>query len=346
MKEEKDPTRLQVIYFATLLIVVLVLAFLIFRPFITVLILALTLAVILDPVFQWILRRVGNIRVLASLITVILVIIILLIPLFFLGRQVFNEARDTYASLATGQNTFGVDFLQAKLQASFPNLHIDLRQYVSEFTEWFFSNLGAFFSGTLDIVLKAFLVLMALFYFLKDGVRFKTVFVALSPLPDEYDEKIINTLEVSIRSIVRGSFLISLLQGTMCGIGFYIFGLPNPALWGMVAALCALVPGFGTSLTLVPAILFLFFTSSLGSALGLLLWGIVLVGLIDNFLSPKIIERGINIHPLFILFSVIGGVAFFGPGGFILGPLILSLLFTLFEIYDLFSNSEHSHHRL
>lgn len=341
MNEEKNPSRLQVIYFATLLISVLILSFLIFKPFITVLVLAMTLSVILDPIFQWFLRIMKNRRIWASLATVLVVIIVILIPLFFLGRQVFIEARDTYLSLESGRvGAFGTDYLQAKLDTLFPHITINLRQYVAEFTSWFFSNLGSFFSGTLDIALKAFLVIVALFYFLKDGIRFKKVFVNLSPLRDDYDEKIIHTLESSIRSIIRGSFLVAIIQGILCGLGFWIFGIPNPALWGMVAAICSLVPGFGTSITLIPAILFLFFTSSLTSALGLLIWGALLVGMIDNFLSPKLIERGMNIHPLFILFSVIGGVVFFGPGGFILGPLVLSLLFTLFEIYDLFIHHE------
>lgn len=261
--------------------------------------------------------------------------------MFFLGRQVFLEARNTYITLASGNVSFGTDFLQAKINSIFPSINIDVRGYAADFTNWFFSNLGSFFSGTLDIVLKTFLVIVSLFYFLKDGERFKKVFVRLSPLPDEYDEKILITLERSVKSIVRGSFLIAIIQGTLSGIGFYIFGLPNPALWGMVAALSALVPAVGTSLVLIPAVLYLFITSSMGSAIGLLLWSALLVGMVDNFLSPKLIERGIHIHPLFILFSIIGGVLFFGPGGFILGPLVLSLLFTLFEIYDLFIHQEH-----
>lgn len=345
MKTEKAPSRLQVIYFATILITVLILSFLIFKPFITVLVIAMTLAVILDPVFKRILKTLNNNRILAAATTVVLAIVILLVPLFFLGRQVFYEAGSTYTQISSGDHSqmFGTDFLQTKLNAAFPNFNIDLRQYLSEFSNWFFGNLGSFFSGTLDIVLKTFLLVMALFYFLKDGSKFKSTFINLSPLPDEYDEKIIITIKNAMKSIVRGSFLISIIQGTLCGIGFWIFGIPNPALWGMVAAISALVPGFGTSITLIPAILFLFFTSSLASALGLLIWGALLVGTIDNFLSPKLIERGVHIHPLFILFSVIGGIAFFGPGGFILGPLVLSLLFTLFDIYDLFVNQENNH---
>ncbi len=345
MKSE-GPTRLQVIYFATLLISILVLSFLIFRPFITVIVISLTLSILLEPVYKWILKYVGNSRIAASIITVILTVVILLVPLFFLGRQVFIEARSTYITISNGDVSFGTDFLQEKVNETFPTVNVNVRRYVSDFSNWFFSNLGSFFSGTLDIALKTFLVIVSLFYFLKDGAKFKKVFIHLSPLPDEYDEKILTTLERSIKSVVRGSFLIAIIQGILSGIGFYVFGLPNPALWGMVAAISALVPAFGTSLVLIPAIIYTFFTGTVGASIGLLLWSTLLVGMIDNFLSPKLIERGINIHPLFILFSVIGGVAFFGPGGFLLGPLVLSLLFTLFEIYDIFIHHEHIEEKL
>ena len=99
--------------------------------------------------------------------------------------------------------------------------------------------------------------------------------------------------------------------------------------WGVVAALAALIPGIGTALVLLPAIGYLFFTGSTGMAIGLLVWGFVAVGLIDNFLGPILVNRGVKIHPFLILLSIFGGPSFFGPIGFVLGPLIVALLFAL-----------------
>ena len=109
--------------------------------------------------------------------------------------------------------------------------------------------------------------------------------------------------------------------------------MPNPVLWGLVAALAALIPGIGTALILIPAIGYLFFTGSTGAAIGLLIWGVVAVGLIDNFLGPMLVNRGVKIHPFLILLSIFGGLSFFGPVGFVLGPLIIALVFALLEIY-------------
>jgi len=105
-------------------------------------------------------------------------------------------------------------------------------------------------------------------------------------------------------------------------------------LWGSVTAIAALIPGVGTSLVLIPAILFLFISGRFFPGFGLLIWGAGAVGLVDNFLGPKLVGRGMRMHPFIILLSVLGGIGFFGPVGFLLGPLTISLFFAFFEIYS------------
>ena len=127
-----------------------------------------------------------------------------------------------------------------------------------------------------------------------------------------HDETIFNKLAVAINSVIRGNLAVALIQGILTAVGFALFGVPNPTLWGSVAAIAALVPSVGTALVLLPAILFLYWGEAL-SALGLLLWGATAVGLIDNFLGPKLAGRGMRLHPFLILLSILGGIAFFGP---------------------------------
>ena len=117
------------------------------------------------------------------------------------------------------------------------------------------------------------------------------------------------------------------------GLGLWIFNVPNPALWGVVAAVMSLIPTFGTALVSVPAIIFLFVTGEVTSAVGLLIWATIAVGTIDNFLTPLVVGGKTNISPLLILFSVLGGISFLGPVGILLGPLTVSLLYTLISIY-------------
>jgi predicted PurR-regulated permease PerM len=134
--------------------------------------------------------------------------------------------------------------------------------------------------------------------------------------------------------VIKGSLLIALIQGMVSGTGFAIFGVPNPVLLGSVAIIAALIPNVGTAVVLTPAILYLYLTDQVWQSAGLLIWGITAVGLIDNLLGPTLIGRSSKIHPLLILLAVLGGLAFFGPLGFILGPLVISLLFAVLDIYE------------
>jgi predicted PurR-regulated permease PerM len=138
---------------------------------------------------------------------------------------------------------------------------------------------------------------------------------------------------VSVNSVVGGTLIVALIQGVLAGIGFAIFDVPNPAVWGSFAVIAALIPTVGTALIMFPAALYLITVNQPLAAGGLILWSVLLVGGIDNIVRPKLIERQTNIHPLAVLLSVIGGIAFFGPMGFLTGPIVLSLLIELLNVY-------------
>jgi predicted PurR-regulated permease PerM len=209
-------------------------------------------------------------------------------------------------------------------------------QYLNDGLTWLVQHLGFIFKSFAKIAISSFIFLVALYYLLKDGVKFKRAVITLSPLDEADDEIIFQKLGMAINTVVEGNLLIALVQGILTCLGLAIFGIANPVLWGSVAAAAALVPGIGTALVLTPAILFLFLTGGMFNGTGLLIWGVLAVGLVDNFLGPKLIGHGIQIHPLLILLSVIGGLAFFGPLGFLLGPLTITLLFVILDIYSSF----------
>jgi predicted PurR-regulated permease PerM len=210
----------------------------------------------------------------------------------------------------------------------------NIDDYLKQGLSWLLQHLGSVFGSFVKTAASSFLFLIALYYLLKDGRKFKAVIIALSPLSDTDDETISQKLAVAIHSVMKGSLLIAFIQGVLTSVGFAIFGVPNAVLWGSVAAIAALIPGIGTALVLIPAILFLFLRGEAFSGVGLIVWGMGAVGLIDNFLGPKLVGRGTQLHPLIILLSVLGSIVFFGPIGFLLGPLIMSLLFALLDIYS------------
>lgn len=329
--------NVQVYFFAVLLIAILALNLAMFWPFVGAIVVALTLVSIFGPVYRAIKRGLGGRESLSSLITVILVLAIIVAPLIFFGTLVVREASVVYTVFKGGASETYLNNLNSGLNSvlkkAYPAAVFDVRLAFEKVLDFFVRNVAGIFSSVSGAVFSLFLALMALYYLLKDGDKLKKVVMNLSPLADSYDEDIFNKLAQTVSSVIKGSLLVAVLQGLLTGLGFLVFGIPNPAVWGAVAVLAALIPMIGTALVLVPAVIYLFVAGSAGASLGLLLWGAVIVGSVDNLLRPKLFERGINIHPFFILLSVLGGLEFFGAVGFLLGPLLLSLLFSLLDIY-------------
>jgi len=319
-----------------------ILIFFIFRPFLFSLILAVIMAVIFQPLYQRILRITRQHEGLAAIVTTLLIIIFILTPLTFLGVQILREAQQLYSFL-TENSSKDVVFnifknLIDKAQLMFPgakdfSFNFNTDQYLKNGTTWLLQNLGAIFSNLARLLVNSFIFLIAFYYLLKDGQKLKKTITNLSPLESSEDETIFKKLSLAINSVVRGNLIIAMIQGTSTAIGLTIFGVPNPVLWGTVAAITALIPGVGTSLVIIPSIMFLFLTNKIMPMLGLVIWGIVAVGLIDNFLGPRLVGRNMQLHPLLVILSVLGGVAFLGPIGFLLGPLAVSLFFAFLDIY-------------
>ncbi len=338
-----DQPKLQLYFLLSLLVGTSIVAFFIFRPFLYALILAMVFATIFQPVYQKILGFVQGRQELAALFTILIIVVCIFTPLIFLGMQIFQEAQKLYFSFtntAGGGNDAVLGIFNGLIDTVknyFPatqDLFINIDQYIKQSLSWFLQHFGAIFGSLAKTALSFFVFLISLYYLLKDGHRLKKFIVLLSPLTDTDNEVIFKKLGLAINSVVKGNLAIATTQGVLTALGFAIFGVPNAVLWGTVTAITALVPGVGTALVLIPAIIFLYFSSKTSSALGLLLWGAVAVGLIDNFLGPKLVGRGMQLHPLIILLSVLGGMIFFGPLGFLFGPLIVSLFFTFLDIYS------------
>lgn len=315
------------------------LTFFIFRPYLSALFLAVIFAIAFRPVYELFLRTFKGQKVVAALLSVLVLVIVIVVPLSFFGFFIFKDAQEFYLRIASGGSggalAVGTDFLQSWIGRFFPGFSIDLVEYLKQGLSILVANLGSIFGTLFTVVLQLFLMLLGVFYFLKDGSKFREQIIFLSPLSDNYDKTILGRLETSINSVVKGALSVAFIQGILSGIGFALFGVPSPMLWGALAAIAALIPGVGTSLVIFPAILYLFFFGNSVMALGLLAWGVLAVGLIDNILAPFLIERGLKVHPFLILLSVLGGLALFGPVGFIAGPVALALLFALLDIYPL-----------
>jgi predicted PurR-regulated permease PerM len=320
-------------FFFSLLFVTLIFSFFIFRPFWVVLALGISFSIVLYPIYEWFNKKFPN--WLSATLTVFFFILIIGVPLFGIGVLVFNQSQDAYQLITNNVDSSSfIDSINNSINKILPEgISFNLYDKISDFISFISNNIASIFSSTLSTIFSLILTLLSVFYFLKDGTRWKKALVVLSPLSDTDDEKIINKFSRAVNGIIKGYLLVALIQGILMGVGLALFGIPNPALWGSVTMITALVPTVGTAIISVPAIIFLFMTGQTINALGLLVWAVAIVGMIDNLLSPIIVGNKINLPPLLILFSVLGGISLLGPVGILVGPLTISLLYTLISIY-------------
>lgn len=317
------------------------LAFFIFKPYIAPIFLAAIIAIVFNPFYKRLLKFFGDKKSLASVAAVLIILGAVLIPAVFVGIALYKEATDFYFHISSEQTSDEgmlsavTNFFENKVSVFAPEISVDISEYLQNLTSWTVEHLDNFFSSFFKVLVGLLLMIVSLFYFLRDGERIVNRLVSLSPLADSYDEQIMKKVGLSINSIVRGSLVIALIKGFLTALGFVIFSIPNPILWGTVSAFASLIPLVGSSVVIVPAILYLFVAGSFFNLIGFVAWGVVFIGLSDNVLTPLLLKKGMKIHPFLILLSVFGGLGLFGPIGFIAGPVTLSLLFALFEIYPL-----------
>ncbi len=328
--------RLQIIGFFTLLsIATLVVLFMVW-PFLKVIALASILAILFLPVYKRIQNKTGS-EALAATITLVIVLLIVIIPLIILGDLLVKELVDLYNKFRGGavnlDGTAILNNLPPQFRGIVENLNRDLGQRIQDFAGNVFNSVQYIGNTLLGFLLSFFLVFFSLFYLLRDGGKFKEFFIEVFPLSTKHENVLIAKLEKAVNGVVKGSFLVALIQAIVATIGFMIFGVPNPLLWGAFTFLAALVPTVGTSLSLIPAVVYLIIIGKIGAAVGLGIWGLVAVGLIDNVISPKLIGSRTNLHPLLVLLSVLGGIQLLGPLGFLLGPIFMAIFVALLDIY-------------
>lgn len=317
----------------------IVVVYFIIKPFLGPLILAAVFAFLFQPIYKKFLNYLKKRESVAAFSTTIVAIFLILLPISILGTQIFKESSQLYQTLTSENNNFvsSMEEILNRTRTVLPipaDFKLDFGQYAKQGLEVLIQNFGAVFSSFAKIIINAFVFLTTFYFFIKDGNRLKNYFVDLSPLDDTDDEFIVSRLKSAVSAAMKGNLAIGIIQGALTGIGFAIFGVPNPVLWGGVAAIAAFLPGIGTSLVIIPAIIFLFLTGNTFGGVGLLVWGVTAVGLVDNFLGPKLVGRGMQLHPLAVFIAVLGGLVFFGPLGFLLGPLAMSVCLALFDIYS------------
>lgn len=331
---------IQLSFFIALTLGLLVVSFLVFKPYLGIIFISCVLSIICNPVYQKLISWFKGREGLAAITVLVMVVFIIIIPLVFIATSVFSEAVGLYNSIVFQGEASKIiiysDSISSKLgQIIFqdPSVRLNIQDYLKDVLSWIIGHFDSIFAAVFKGVLGFFLMLISVYYLLRNGSLIRKNVILWSPLPDHYDEEVLLGLRSSVDAVIRGRFLVAIAQGFFLTLGFLIFGVANPILWGFVGSIASLIPALGTSLITIPASLYLFLNGNIGAGVGILIWGAVAVGLVDDALSMFILKKKIKIHPLIILFSVLGGIQFFGPIGFIAGPVLVSAFLSLLRIY-------------
>lgn len=309
-----------------LVLIVLALAILIARPYLGAVVLALLVAFIVHPIQA---RLAPKVRwpSLAAFIILTGVILILVAPFVFVVWQTLDSLQRIVVTLQDPAavearlrgilETFGIEGQEAAQTISMAG------QKLAEFAAGaVLPTIMFLFKGLLALVVFLFV----LFFGIRDGKKWIEGLKAHTPLSPPDKEELFTGARDSIWAIVMGTFVVSVVQGTIAGIGWWIFGFPDPIFWGFVMIILAVLPFLGAFLVAIPAGILAIIEGDYFSGVGLLIWTVTIVALSDDMLRPYLIGKRSGVHPVFILVGILGGVAVFGVAGFIIGPLIYALI--------------------
>lgn len=328
--------KIQTISFLVVLLVVFVLVLLIFRPFVNILALALILAILFRPLYRRLLREVKYPSV-ASGLTVVIILLIVLVPIWFFGQVIFNEIISLYDRYRSGGFVLDrgqiISGLPDQLQTVVQNISSDVNSFIGRISSQAFASFSSIISNVASFIISFFMLFFVVYYLLKDGDKIKVALMDISPMSSHHEDKLFNKVVTAVNGVVKGSFMVALTQGAVATIGFFIFGVPEPFLWGVFTVLAALVPTVGTSLSIIPAVIYLAVTGQTPQAIGMIIWGAAAVGLIDNFIGPKLVGGATRLHPVLVLLAVLGGLQFFGILGFLIGPILMAIFVALIDMY-------------
>jgi predicted PurR-regulated permease PerM len=324
--------------------------FRIFEPFLGPILWAGLLAFLLHPVNRHLRQRMRERAGAAAGVLTLSVALGLAVPAAILAVLFASQASDlagrvsaaaTRYRIARPSDLLALPALQDAIrwiEQHVPVTAEQVQQWLLEGSRRFLQHLaassGSIFLGALGALASIVLMLFVLFFFLRDGDSMAQRLLRVVPMQQEQKRRLADHLASVTRAVVFGTLLTAIIQGACVGIGFAIVRLPSPVVFGAIAAACSLLPVGGTAFVWLPGSIALVAQGRWGAAVFLTIWGLLLVGMLDNLLRPLFISGRAEITTLPVFFGVLGGLAAFGPIGLFLGPLLVALALALLRFAE------------
>ncbi len=339
-----NDNTLQRSFFLTLLLVVTIAFVWLIRVFLQPIFWAVALAIVLYPLQRLLLHKFHGRASLASLATVLCLVIVVIMPLIGLTAAVTTEGAALYKRLDTQGIGFDELYRQAeqrvpRLVGALKEIGVDPDRVESQLSSaavaasrFIASRALSIGQDTVQATVLFFMMLYLLFFFLRDGTGILDGVVNALPLGDHRERLLFNRFAQVSRATIKGTFVVGIVQGTLGGIAFAVLGLAAPVLWGTVMALVSIVPAVGPALVWLPAAIYLFATGQPIAGGVLIAIGIFVIGLVDNLLRPVLVGRDTRMPDYLILLSTLGGLAAFGLAGIVIGPIIAAFFLSVWQM--------------
>lgn len=293
---------------------------------------------------RWLSRKLNNRQHMASVMMIFGIVALVLVPLSLLIGVVVAQAVSVSQSITPWVQSFINEPSQlAGYMENIPYYDqiVVYRDVIIEKAGLVVGNISSFLIESLSSVTKltvnavfsSIIMLYVMFYFFTSGEILLERILYFLPLQDR-DERVLLMRFTSVASAtIKGTLIIGILQGSICGIAFAIAGIHGPVFWGTVMAVMSIIPAFGTAIVWLPALIILALSGNyVGVVVLLVLCGAV-AGNLDNVVRPRLVGKDTQMHDLFVLFGTLGGISMFGILGIIIGPIVAALFITLWEIY-------------
>ncbi len=326
----------------------LYLAFLLAEPFLNTLVFSAVFCAVAFPIFTWLNQRMGGRRTLAAITATCVIGVLIIIPMFFLtwglavqGSQSLTELQawavsfDMEKALGQGWVQDGMSWVGEHLpfiKLEEMDMQAKLLGYSEEFAQYLLGFSKDLIRNAAELLLKFLLMMFIIFFFLRDGHIMVRRIKDLAPLKKKHEDVLLESMQRVSRVVFTGSILVAALQGIAGGIGFSIVGIPG-LFWGTMMAFAALIPVVGSSIIWWPAVVWLALSGEVGWAIFLACWSVGVVVNIDTFLRPWILGGASKVSPFYIFLAILGGVSAFGFKGILYGPLVLSFVMIVLDIY-------------
>ncbi len=331
-------------FLIALVLITLVACYFVFQPFITQMVVAAILVTIFYKPYEKLVAFLKGRQNLAALFMCLFLVAIIILPTIKLITYTAEKSVNAYTETAAYFNRHDLSEIMQNPVVQKLNLDvIDLNNnvvknvlldFVQKSSNWVLSGATSALLSTTNFVVSLVVIILTMFFFFVDGKNMLNRLMHLSPLDDRYDREIFNKFkEVSYTTMVS-TFVVALAQGAVGAIGFAIVGFPA-FLAFILVALLSLLPYLGSMIFYVPMGIYYLLIGDTWQGIFVLAWGFLVIGTIDNVIRAWMLKDKAQINPIFVVFSVLGGIVLFGFWGVVLGPLIVSIAATILHIYSL-----------